>query len=220
ISVSNTGKKRRRGKGSGRIAPKDLNKGQVIGFGKANIVWPGLSAAIIRDRELVQQQQLPEDKEREAKLKKIRDEMVNFKRIKLSPLERGWSGYKMPSRSIRPPYAVGEDQFEGFDTHCLELKTVVNMKGNLSRKIRVSAMTVTGNDDGLAGFGFIKTSAALRQAKNRAGQKLMFFELCNGHTVFHDFYSAFGTTDIFVERKPDGYGLKCHRAIKAVCEPN
>lgn len=221
ISVSNAGKKRGRGKGSGRITPKDLNKGQVIGFGKANIVWPGLSAPIIRGRELVQQQQLPEDKEREAKLKKIRDEMVNFKRLKLSPLERGWSGSKMPGRSIGPPDPIEDDHFEGFDTKCLELKTVVNMKGNLGRKRRVSAMVVTGNGNGLAGFGFGKAvdiKTALRQAKNRSGQKLMYFELCNGHTVFHDFYCAFGASKMFVERKPEGYGLKCHRAIRSVCE--
>ncbi|KAL1401860.1 hypothetical protein pipiens_006343 [Culex pipiens pipiens] len=221
ISVSNAGKKRGRGKGSGRITPKDLNKGQVIGFGKANIVWPGLSAPIIRGRELVQQQQLPEDKEREAKLKKIRDEMVNFKRLKLSPLERGWSGSKMPGRSIGAPDPIEDDHFEGFDTKCLELKTVVNMKGNLGRKRRVSAMVVTGNGNGLAGFGFGKAvdiKTALRQAKNRSGQKLMYFELCNNHTVFHDFYCAFGASKMFVERKPEGYGLKCHRAIRSVCE--
>ncbi|XP_055551499.1 28S ribosomal protein S5, mitochondrial [Wyeomyia smithii] len=221
ISVSNAGKKRGRGKGSGRIIPKDLNKGQVIGFGKANIVWPGLSAPVMRGRELVQQHQLPEDVEREAKLKKIRDGMVNFKRMKLSPLERGWSGSKMPGRSIGPPDPIEDDVFEGFDTKCLELKTVVNMKGNLGRKRRISAMAVTGNGNGLAGFGFgkaIDIKTALRQAKNRAGQKLMYFELCNEHTVFHDFYCAFGATKIFVERKPEGYGLKCHRAIKTVCE--
>uniref|UniRef100_A0A182TS38 Small ribosomal subunit protein uS5m n=1 Tax=Anopheles melas TaxID=34690 RepID=A0A182TS38_9DIPT len=221
ISVSNAGKKRGRGKGSGRITPKDLNKGQMIGYGKANIVWPGLSAPVIRGRELVQQQKLPEDKEREAKLRRIRDEMVNFKRLKLSPLERGWSGSKMPGRSIGPPDAVGEDEFIGFDTKCLELKAVVNMKGNHGRKRRVSAMVVTGNGNGLAGFGFgkaIEGRAALRQAKNRAGQKLMHFELCNGHTVFHDFHCQFGATKLFVERKPEGYGLKCHRAIRTVCE--
>ncbi|XP_041761508.1 28S ribosomal protein S5, mitochondrial [Anopheles merus] len=221
ISVSNAGKKRGRGKGSGRITPKDLNKGQMIGYGKANIVWPGLSAPVIRGRELVQQQKLPEDKEREAKLRRIRDEMVNFKRLKLSPLERGWSGSKMPGRSIGPPDAVGEDEFIGFDTKCLELKAVVNMKGNHGRKRRVSAMVVTGNGNGLAGFGFgkaIEGRAALRQAKNRAGQKLMHFDLCNGHTVFHDFHCQFGATKLFVERKPEGYGLKCHRAIRTVCE--
>ncbi|XP_052888115.1 28S ribosomal protein S5, mitochondrial [Anopheles moucheti] len=221
ISVSNAGKKRGRGKGSGRITAKDLNRGQMIGFGKANIVWPGLSAPVIRGRELVQQQKLPEDKEREAKLRRIRDEMVNFKRLKLSPLERGWSGSKMPGRSIGPPDAIGEDEFVGFDTKCLELKAVVNMKGNHGRKRRVSAMVVTGNGNGLAGFGFgkaIEGRAALRQAKNRAGQKLMHFDLCNGHTVFHDFHCQFGATKLFVERKPEGFGLKCHRAIRTVCE--
>ncbi|XP_052865349.1 28S ribosomal protein S5, mitochondrial [Anopheles cruzii] len=221
ISVSNAGKKRGRGKGSGRITAKDLNKGQVIGFGKANIVWPGLSAPVVRGRELVQQQRLPEDKEREAKLRRIRDEMVNFKRLKLGPLERGWSGSKAPGRSIGPPDPIGEDEFLGFESKCLELKAVVNMKGNHGRKRRVSAMVVTGNGNGLAGFGFgkaIEGRAALRQARNRAGQKLMHFELCNGNTVFHDFHCQFGATKLFVERKPEGYGLKCHRAIRTVCE--
>ena len=61
-SVSNAGRKR--GRGKGLMRRKDLNRGQVIGIGKANIQWPGLSAPIIRGRELVQQQQLPEDTER------------------------------------------------------------------------------------------------------------------------------------------------------------
>lgn len=63
-SVSNAGKKRGRGKAVGRRTGKDLNKGQVIGMGKANIIWPGLNSPIIRGKELVQQQQLPEDPER------------------------------------------------------------------------------------------------------------------------------------------------------------
>lgn len=44
---------------------------------------------------------------------------------------------------------------------------------------------VTGNGQGLAGFGFGKAKeapAALRKAKNRAGQKLMHFDIYNGHT--------------------------------------
>jgi small subunit ribosomal protein S5 len=61
-SVSNAGRKRGRAKGLPRR--KDLNRGQIIGVGKANILWPGLSAPIIRGRELIQQQKLPEDPER------------------------------------------------------------------------------------------------------------------------------------------------------------
>lgn len=36
--------------------------------------------------------------------------------------------------------------------------------------------------------------------------------------IFHDFYCHFGKTKIFVYRKPEGFGLVCHRAIKTVCE--
>ena len=40
----------------------------------------------------------------------------------------------------------------------------------------------------------------------------------NFFPVFHDFYTQFGRTKIFVSQKFPGYGLVCHRAIKAVCE--
>jgi len=218
-SVSNAGKKR--GRAKGLVRRKDLNRGQVIGIGKANIQWPGLSAPIIRGRELVQREHLPPDPEREAKLIKIRDSMSNFKFQKLTPLERGWSGAKMPGRSIGPPDAIGEDSFEGFDTKVLELKTVINMKGNLGRKRRLAVAVITGNGNGLAGFATAKavdSRTALRKAKNRAGQKLMHFELSDGHTVFHDFFCQFGKTKLIVQRKPEGYGLVCHRAVKTICE--
>lgn len=61
-SVSNAGKKRGRGKSVMR--PRDLNRGQIIGVGKINMVWPGLSAPIIKGKELVQHVQLPNDPER------------------------------------------------------------------------------------------------------------------------------------------------------------
>jgi len=37
-------------------------------------------------------------------------------------------------------------------------------------------------------------------------------------SVFHDFFCQFGKTKIFVTKKPEGYGLVCHRAIKTACE--
>lgn len=36
--------------------------------------------------------------------------------------------------------------------------------------------------------------------------------------VFHDFFTQFGDTKIFVSQRPEGYGLVCHRAIKTICE--
>lgn len=80
-------------------------------LGKANIVWPGLSAPIIRGKELVEQQKLPEDPDREKKLIQLRDTMGTFKFAKLSPMERGWTGAKMPGRSIGPPDPIGEGNY-------------------------------------------------------------------------------------------------------------
>lgn len=218
-SVSNAGRKR--GRAKGLMRKKDLNRGQVIGIGKTNIQWPGLSAPIIRGREIVQRQQLPPDEEREAKLIKLRDSMSGRRFQKLTPIERGWSGSSMPGRSIGPPDPIGEDNFEGFDTKVIELKTVFNMKGNLGRKRRLSSFVVTGNGKGLAGFASAKavdSKAVLRKARNRAGQKLMYIEVCEGHGIFHDFFCQFGKTKIFVYKKPEGFGLVCHRAIKTICE--
>lgn len=220
-SVSNAGKKRGRGKGVGKKMSKDLNRGQVIGVGKSNILWPGLNAPIIRGRELVHQQKLPEDSERQQKLIKLRDSMGNFRVLKINPIDRGWSGSKMPGRSIGAPDPVGDEVFEGFDTRVLELKTVFIMKGNLGRRRRFSCLSVTGNGKGLAGFALVKSPevrGALRKSKNRAGQKLMHIELCDGHTIFHDFYTQFGKTKIFVSKKPKGHGLVCHRAIMTICK--
>ncbi|KAG5891649.1 hypothetical protein JTB14_020067 [Gonioctena quinquepunctata] len=220
-SVSNAGKKRGRGKNVSKSKIKDLNRGQVMGVGKANIVWPGLSAPIIRGKELVEQQQLPEDPEREQKLIALRDQMGKFKFQKLSPIERGWSGAKLPGRSIGPPDPVGEDTFDGFDTKVLQLKTVFNMKGNFGRKRRLSVLVVTGNGKGLGGFALgkgLEAKTAIRKAKNRSGQKLMHVKLFRDHTVCHDFFTQFATTKIYVSQKPEGYGLICHRAIKTICE--
>jgi len=220
-SVSNAGRKRGRGKGAGKKIAKNLNRGQIIGVGKENIIWPGLTVPVLRGRELVQQQKLPEDPEREKKLIKLRDDMGHFRPLKLSPIERGWSGTKMPGRSIGPPDPVGEETFEGFDTKVLELKSVFNMEGNMGRRRRISAFVVTGNKNGSAGIALskaIEAKAALRKAKNRAGQKLLYIEIFNNHTVFHDFFCQFGKTKIFVTKKPEGYGLVCHRAIKTACE--
>lgn len=95
------------------------------------------------------------------------------------------------------------------------------MKGNFGRKRRVSSTVVTGNQKGLAGFANgkgVEPRTAMRKAKNRAGQKLMHIKIFRNHTVYHDFFTQFGATKIFVWQKPEGYGLQCHRAIKTICE--
>lgn len=180
-----------------------------------------MNSPIIRGKDIVQQQVLPANNDREKTILKLRDSIGGFRVIKIDPIDRGWSGSKMPGRSIGPPDTIGEDTFNGFDTRVLENKIVFIMKGNMGRKRRFSVMSVTGNGNGLAGFATAKAPearTALRKSKNRAGQKLLKIELCENRTVFHDFYCAFGKTKIFVSKKPEGYGLVCHRAIQTICK--
>lgn len=73
-----------------------------------NMLWPGLNAPVMKGKNLLQQVKLPEDPERQAKLLKVRDNLGGFKMLKLNPLERGWSGNKLPGRSLGPPDPVGE----------------------------------------------------------------------------------------------------------------
>ncbi|XP_063984690.1 small ribosomal subunit protein uS5m [Diachasmimorpha longicaudata] len=217
--VSNAGRKR--GRAKSRRVIKNLNRGQIIGVGKKNMLWPGLNAPILRGKELVYQQKLPENLEYEKKIFAARDAIVKKRRVKLSPLERGWTGAKPGGRSIGPPDPIGEENFEGFDTRILEYKLVSVMTGNMGRKRRVSTMVITGNGNGLVGFALGKAPegrAALKMAKNRAAMKLMYINRYKEHTVFHDFFCQFGKTKIFVSKKAEGYGLVCHRAIKTCCE--
>nr|CAG4642510.1 EOG090X0689 [Evadne anonyx] len=221
LSVSNAGKKRGRGKGAGKKNARNLNRGQAIGVGVNNMLWPGLNSPVMKGKELMQQAKLPEDPDRQARLLNVRDNLGGFKMLKLNPLERGWSGVKLPGRSLGPPDPIGEDSFEGFDTKVLEFKTVSNMSGNLGRTRRASAFVITGNNNGLAGFALAKANmgqTALRKAKNRCAQKLIFVERYNEHTVLHDFFTQFGKTKIFVQKKPEGYGLVCHRALRTICQ--
>lgn len=77
-------------------------------LGSANIRWPGLSAPVIRGRELVQRQQLPEDKSIQENLHKLRDSVRRGRRQPVSPLDRGWSGGHPGGRKVGPPDPVEE----------------------------------------------------------------------------------------------------------------
>ena len=55
----------------------------------------------------------------------------------------------------------------------------------MGRRRKISAFVVTGNKNGSAGIALGKATeakAALRKAKNRAGQKLLYIEIFNNHT--------------------------------------
>lgn len=221
VSVSKHGARKGRNKGMARRIAKDLNKGQAIGVGSQNMVWPGLNAPVFRGNEVVRQQLLEPNHDRQRRLLELRDNMQQLRRRAIHPLERGWSGPKLGGRKLGPPDPVGNETFEGFETICLEFKVVSHYEGHLGRVRSPSVICVTGNGNGLAGFALAKSTTAvqaLKVARNRAGQLLWYLPRFNDHTVLHDFQCQFGTTILFVSKRPPGFGLVCHRAVKAICE--
>ena len=80
---------------------------------------------------------------------------------------------------------------------------------------------MTGNFDGIIGYGLGKgstASGAIKMAKSRASQRLLYIERYENRTLFHDFYEEYYFTKIYAEKKPKGYGLVCHRIIKLLCQ--
>jgi small subunit ribosomal protein S5 len=65
------------------------------------------------------------------------------------------------------------------------MKTVASMDGNIGKVRRYSCVCFTGNRNGLGGLAMGKSPegrAAIKKAKNRAGQKLLFFQRYRDHT--------------------------------------
>ena len=59
---------------------------------------------------------------------------------------------------------------------------------------------------------------AMKLAKAHASQRLLYVDRYEDRTLFHNFYEEFYHTKIYAEKVPAGYGLKCHRIIKKICE--
>lgn len=81
----------------------DLNRGQKLGDGKVAMLFPGLNAPITRGEHVVQQARLPDDPNRQQHLQQLQLNTFRRKRVKLHPLDRGWSGGIMGGRKIGPP---------------------------------------------------------------------------------------------------------------------
>ncbi|CDW53391.1 Sel1l protein, variant, partial [Trichuris trichiura] len=218
-SVSNVGRKKGRARSVRR--PKDLNRGQEIGKGSINTMWPGLNSPLMAGKELLEHKYLPPDPDRAERLLKLR-ESVRMSRTKLHPLERGWSGTSLKGRILGPPECLAnEESGDTFKTIVLETKSVRHMTARLGLVKRISLLAVVGNGNGLAGFAFAKhtdSKLALRKASNMAAKRLKYVERLQDHTIYQDFWAECRSTQLFVQRMPEGYGLRCHRALRAICQ--
>jgi len=228
--VSQQGKKR--GRARNLLRAKDLNKGQRPGFGPAKINWPGLSSKVVegvgRDEKKRAIGEMA-DKQYEGYVTKLDEtrKSTNYKRGGKKfqhPLERGWTGGKPLGRKFGSPVSQNQDlKFENFQSVLLEFKTVFKMTGNLGRVRRNSVLMVTGNRNGAVGFTvspgkYGNNQHSLKKSVNKAGLRLVHVERYEERTVYHDFFTQFGQSRIFVQQQPPGYGLRAHRAIVAICE--
>lgn len=221
ITVSNAGKKRGRGRGLDARKAKDLNRGQIVGVGQANIYWPGLTGPVVKGSEMLPQRKLQPDPSFMENIIKIRDSLGKRKRVKLHPLERGWSGTRILGRKLGPPDPIGEEKFENFESVILELRGRLYMTSNFGKKRKNVCMAVVGNKNGIAGIARVLSNdprGAVKSSRKRATQRLMYFNRCNDKTIYHDFCGQFGRTQVFVTKKHEGYGIKCHRALKSISE--
>jgi len=94
-------------------------------------------------------------------------------------------------------------------------------KSILGKKKQSSVFVVTGNKNGVIGYGFGKgpaSSGAMRLARIHASQRLLYIDRYEDRTLFHNFYEEFYFTKVYAEKMPAGYGLKCHRIIKLICD--
>lgn len=213
--VSKSGKKRGRGKRTNSRLIKDLYKDQKVGDGKVKMIWPGLNTSVMKGRQLVTQRPAEEDPNQ---LVAEAQELKIIKR-KINALDRGFTSVNICGRNIKN--TTNLVFHEEFDYRVIDQRFVSHMTGLYGRYHRFASVVVCGNGNGVIGIGAGKAlsrTTALQKACNRSLARLLFIERYNNHTVLHDFFSQYYATKIFVSRKPEGYGLHCHRVIKLICQ--
>lgn len=219
-SVSNAGRKRGRGRGAGRKKAKDLNRGQRIGFGKINFIWPGLNAPIIKGRETISMKRLPENKDYQDSLIALRNEMDTFERTRLHPLARGWAGVRPGGQWIKGDTVFSDEILKTFVCTVLSVRGFLLMRSERGKSRRIKIISVIGNQNGCAGIGIGKAAMA-RDATRRsfinASNELLAINLWENRTIIHDFHSRYGVNKIFAHKMPAGFGIVAHRVIRSIC---
>ncbi|XP_069743755.1 small ribosomal subunit protein uS5m [Narcine bancroftii] len=223
LAESGTGTRKGRGKRTKRKIKKDLNRGQIVGEGRAGFLWPGLNAPVVKSGTIqsIGKRDQKQQEDLQAQTLRQQEEWEKKRKMKVKR-ERGWTGSSWGGISLGPPDpGPNGETFEAFDSRVIEVKSVFNMTAKEGRKRSISALVVVGNGNGAAGFALGKAPdriTALRKAKNRAIHYLYFIERYNDHTIYQDITSKFKRTSIKMKKQNYGYGLHCHRAIITICK--
>ncbi|KAK0408600.1 hypothetical protein QR680_004048 [Steinernema hermaphroditum] len=215
-SVSKSGQKK--GRRATRQQVRPLDRFYRIGAGPMNVKFPGLNTPIDMRKDIeAEPMSIVEQNEEEIKasLNRIRTHLEERgtqskrrPREKLHPLERGFSGTQIVGQRLGPPPPVDDVKFDDFETYCLEVKRTSNMTRVFGRVHTMSALIITGNGRGTAGYAVGK--APIHRTNNAI--------LLEGRTIFQDFYAECRNTRVFAQRRPEGFGLSCHPRLEKICQ--
>ncbi|XP_074601426.1 mitochondrial ribosomal protein S5 [Brevipalpus obovatus] len=219
-SVSSAGRKKGRGKGAGATRAKDLNKGQLFGTGPINVSWPGLNSSILKGREVSKIQELPKNPEFKRNLAEVRDRQDTFVRKKVHPLERGWSGGFTHGKWYSAADFFEDQTLKTFHFAIVNAKFRITCVKDVGKTPDLRTVTILGNRNGCIGLGIgvgINQRESLRASLDSASQSLLYVPISDHRTIHHDFSSRLNATVVFAHKMPEGYGLVCHRVIRAIC---
>lgn len=206
----------------------------LLGRGKKGVRWPGLSYPLSKielgkwfdDDKLSMKTVDEESPEAENTLGNVfYQDLQTGKRYvqRLSEKNwsrRGWTGIRWGGRYVGCPEMADGTPLTEFKSTVIELKRVANQtKGG--KKRTASALVVVGNGNGAVGFSVGKGEeirTAVRKAKNRAVNCLQVIPRCDNHTIYHNVDTKYCRTRIIMRKSVPGTGLKCQRAIAAICE--
>ena len=231
----------RGGRGRKKGGKKGLRQTAAVALGEGvgGVRWAGLSHPLLTERkssstrtDWLQREQLGIKKAKEEGEKDdVMENQINWwdlegdKRVQRRVSEigwsiKGWSGKRWGGRDVGCPETPDGTPLTDFKSVVIELKHVSNQtKGGKKRS--VSALIVVGNGNGAAGFAVGKgeeTRSAIRKAKNKAANCLHYIPRCDGHTIYHNIQTKACCTNILFERRVRGSGLRCQRAVAAICK--
>ena len=229
----------RKGRGKSRVKRKTVENIK-LGRGMKGIRWPGLSYRLPDSRDYLSALEWDKSSTFEPVTVDETDPSVEDSELMgvvnprdLEDIQReprresemgwdkmGWSGRVWGGKYVGCPELVDGTPIRHFRSYVLELKAVAHMT-NQGRKRTYFCAALVGNGRGSVGLAvgraeFIKP--AVRKAKNRAVNYLFNIPRCHDHTIYHNIRSKFRRSKVLMERKVPGYGLRCHRAVKLICE--
>ncbi|XP_008319510.1 small ribosomal subunit protein uS5m [Cynoglossus semilaevis] len=223
LAETGSGARKGRGKRTKRKMKRDLNRGRLMGEGRAGFLWPGLNAPVLKNGMVqpLSQRSQSEQQIVQAEMVQKREEYEKRRNTKVNR-ERVWTGRSWGGLSLGPPDpGPNGETYENFDSRILEMKNVFSMTAKEGRKRSVSCLVAVGNGNGAAGFALGKGPdriSAQRKAKNRAIHYLYYIDRYQGRTIYQDIESKYKKTTLRMKKQTTGEGLRCHRAIITICK--